>query len=456
MLTDCNVQPIAFTPLGRRQLVAEFDGGRITSDAGALLLREAAGRSRLFERMAACLPDPREPSMVEHDQQTMLAQRVLGIACGWEDLNDHHGLRDDPLMQVASGRVASDRGADERRPLASPATLCRLENRVGRGACVELSKLLVELFIESFADSPPDELVLDFDATDDPVHGDQEGRFFHGYYDGYCYLPLYVFCGERLLVSYLRPSNIDASKHSRAILKLLVTRLRQAWPGVKIVFRGDSGFCRWRLMRWCDRHGVGYVIGLARNKVLERIAEPFMQQAKRQYEQTKEKQRVFTEFDYAAGTWDRPRRVIHKAEHNSQGDNPRFVVTNLADDPQAGEAQALYDQTYCARGEMENRIKEQQLGLFAGRTSCHKFAANQFRLLLSSFAYTLIETLRRVALAGTELARAQATTIRTKLLKVGAVVVSSVRRTVLRLSSAYPLKDLFRQAARRLTRVRLE
>jgi hypothetical protein len=445
--TDCNSDTIAFTPLGRRELLAQFDGGRITSDAGALLLREVAGRSKLFERMAAAVPDPRDPAMVEHDQRTMLAQRVLGIACGWEDLNDHHGLRVDPLMQVAS-----DRDADEGRPLASPATLCRLENRVGRGACVELSKLLVELFIESF-DSPPPELVLDFDATDDPVHGGQEGRFFHGYYDGYCYLPLYVFCGERLLVSYLRPSNIDASKHSRAILKLLVTRLRRAWPGVKITFRGDSGFCRWRLMRWCDRHDVGYVIGLARNKVLEKLGEPFLLQAKRQYEQTKQKQRIFTTFDYAAGTWDHARRVIHKAEHNSQGDNPRFIVTNQGEEPQA-----LYDRVYCARGEMENRIKEQQLGLFAGRTSCHAFQANQLRLLLSSFAYTLIETLRRTALAGTELARAQATTIRTKLLKIGAVVTTSVRRIVLRLSSAYPLKDLFEQAARRLLvrHVRLE
>ena len=440
MRTHCNPQAIAFTPLGRRQLLAQFDGGTITSDAGALLLREVAGRSKLFERMAAAVPDPRDPAMVEHEQQTMLAQRVLGIACGWEDLNDHHGLRVDPLMQVAS-----DRGADESRPLASPATLCRLENRVDRRACVDLSKLLVELFVESFGDTPPEELVLDFDATDDPVHGGQEGRFFHGYYDSYCYLPLYVFCGEKLLVSYLRPSNIDAAKHSRAILKLLADRLRQAWPGVRIVFRGDSGFCRWKLMRWCDRHDVGYVIGLARNKVLERMATPFMGRAKQLYEQTKQKQRIFTTFQYAAGTWDRERRVIHKAEHNSQGENPRFVVTNLTD-----ESQALYDEVYCARGEMENRIKEQQLGLFAGRTSCHKFVANQFRLLLSSFAYTLIETLRRTALAGTELARAQATTIRTKLLKIGAVVVSSVRRLVLRLSSAYPLKDLFEQAARRL------
>lgn len=446
MPTDCNSAAIAFTPLARREVLAQFDGGRMTSDAGALLLREVASESKLFQRMAACVPDPREPGMIEHDQRTMLAQRVLGIACGWEDLNDHHGLRVDPLMQVAS-----DRDASEDRPLASPATLCRLENRVDHGACVELSKLLVEQFIETF-DSPPRELILDFDATDDPIHGGQEGRFFHGYYDSYCYLPLYVFCGEKLLVSYLRPSNIDAAKHSRAILKLLVTRLRQGWPNVKIIFRGDSGFCRWKLLRWCDRHGVDYIIGLARNKVLEKLGEPFMLQAQQQYGQTNQKQRIFTRFDYAAGTWDRERPVILKAEHNSQGDNPRFVVTSLK-----GEAQQLYDEVYCARGEMENRIKEQQLGLFAGRTSCHKFIANQFRLLLSSFAYTLIETLRRTALAGTELARAQTTTIRAKLLKIGAVVVSSVRRIVLRLSSAYPLKDLFEKAARRLvSNVRLE
>jgi hypothetical protein len=435
--TDCNPEPIAFTPLANRQLIAQFDGGRITSDAGALLLREVARKAKLFERMAAAVPDPRDPAMIEHDQQTLFAQRVLGIACGWEDLNDHHGLRVDPLMQVAA-----ERDADETRPLASPATLCRLENRVDRRSCVELSKLLVELFIESFDGQPPEELILDFDATDDPVHGNQEGRFFHGYYDNYCYLPLYVFCGERLLVSYLRPANIDGAHHSRAILKLLVRRLRQAWPTVRIVFRGDSGFCRWRLLRWCDRHDVGYVIGLARNKVLERMAEPFMAQAKQQYEQTKQKQRIFTEFRYAAGSWDRERRVIHKAEHNSQGDNPRFIVTN-----QTREPQPLYDEVYCARGEMENRIKEQQLGLFAGRTSCHKFVANQVRLLLSSFAYTLIEALRRTALAGTELARAQAGTIRTKLLKIGAVVVKSVRRIVLRLSSAYPLQTLFQQVA---------
>jgi Transposase DDE domain group 1 len=445
--TDCNSSSITFTPLGRRQLRADFNGGKITSDAGALLLREVAARLNLFQRMARAIPDPRDPELIEHEQQTMLAQRVLGIACGWEDLNDHHGLRIDPLMQVAT-----EREVDEERPLASPATLCRLENRISHASCVKLSRLLVELFIESF-DRPPNELILDFDATDNPIHGNQEGRFFHGYYDNYCYLPLYVFCGQKLLVCHLRPSNIDAAQHSRAILKLLVDRLRQQWPGVKIIFRGDSGFCRWRLMRWCDRHGVDYVVGLARNPRLEKMGGPFMQQAQRQYEQTGEDQRLFTEFAYAAETWDRQRRVIHKAEHNRHGDNPRFVVTSLGD-----PAQSLYDHRYCARGEMENRIKEQQLGLFAGRTSCHHFAANQFRLLLSSFAYTLIQTLRCTVLQGTELATAQAGTIRTRLLKIGALVVTSVRRIVVRLSSAYPLKELFYQAAGRLImpRVQLE
>ena len=446
MPTDCNTNAITFAPLGRRRVLAEFDGGAITSDAGALLLREVARPMRLFERLADAIPDPRDPARIEHDQQTLLAQRIIAIACGWEDLNDHHGLRLDPLMQVAT-----ERGVDEQSPLASPATLCRLENRIDRKTCFALSKLLVEIFIESF-DAPPDELILDFDATDDPIHGQQEGRFFHGYYDGYCYLPLYVFCGQKLLVSYLRPSNIDAAKHSRVILKLLVTRLRQVWPKVKIIFRGDSGFCRWKLMRWCDRHDVGYIVGLARNQVLEKLAEPLMLQAKQQYEQTKQKQRIFGEFQYAAGPWDKERRVIHKAEHSSQGDNPRFIVTNLS-----GEPQALYDEVYCARGEMENRIKEQQLGLFAGRTSCHHFLSNQFRLLLSSFAYVLIQTLREKALAGTELATAQVSTIRTKLLKIGAVVISSVRRIVLHLSSSYPLKTLLQEVARKLmSQVQLE
>jgi hypothetical protein len=436
--TDCNRDAIGFAPLGRRQVLAQFDGGAITSDAGALLLREVARRMRLFERLAAVIPDPRDPSKIEHDQQTLLAQRVIAIACGWEDLNDHHGLRTDPLMQVAS-----ERNVDPDRPLASPATLCRLENRISRKSCFDLSALMVELFIESF-DSPPDELTLDFDATDDPVHGKQEGRFFHGYHDCYCYLPLYVFCGQKLLVAYLRPSNIDAAKHSRAILMLLVRRLRQAWPGVKIIVRGDSGFCRWRMMRWCDRHGVDYVLGLARNPVLEKMTQPHLFEAQKQYEQTKEPQRHFHELTYAANSWDRPRRVIHKAEYNSQGDNPRYVVTSLPDPPQQ-----LYEHRYCARGEMENRLKECQGDLFADRTPTPTMRANQLRLWLSSLAYMLMCAVRRIGLAGTKLARATCGTIRLALLKLGARVTISVRRVKLAFASSCPDADIFATAARR-------
>ncbi len=278
------------------------------------------------------------------------------------------------------------------------------------------------------------------------MHGLQQGRFFHGYYGDWCFLPLYVFCGEQLLVSYLRPSNIDVAKHAWAILKLLVTRLRAAWPGGKIIFRGDSGFCRCKMLRWCERHGVDYIVGLAKNSRLLALAADSMQSAAAQWESTQQKQRIFGWLDYAAGTWDRARRVIAKAEHSAQGANPRFVVTSLE-----GDAGALYDEVYCARGEMENRIKEQQLGLFADRTSCHGWWANQFRLLLSAAAYVLMETIRRVGLCGTELARAQVTTIRLKVLKIGAVILRNTRRIRLLFSSAYPYHELFGSMLRKLS-----
>jgi hypothetical protein len=280
----------------------------------------------------------------------------------------------------------------------------------------------------------------------DRVHGLQQGRFFHGYYGDWCFLPLYVFCGEQLLVSYLRPSNIDGAKHAWAILKLLVARLRAAWPKVKILFRGDSGFCRWKMLRWCERHGVDYIVGLAKNPRLLALADRLRQSAAAQFESTKEKQRHFGCIEYAAASWDRARRVIAKAEHNAQGANPRFVVTSLE-----GDAQQLYDELYCARGEMENRIKEQQLGLFADRTSCHGWWANQFRLLLSAAAYVLMETIRRVGLCGSELARAQVSTIRLKVLKIGTVILRNTRRIRLLFSSAYPYQELFASMLRRLS-----
>ena len=438
-MTECNASPITFSSLGRRKVQADFRGGRLTSDAGAMLLREVDRRIGLIDAMASCIPDRRDPAKVRHGVRTMLAQRVFALAMGYEDGNDHQDLRNDPLLQLVAGR-----DVDPGRPLACPPTLCRLENGVGRAALASLSEVFVEQFIASH-DRPPEEIVLDFDATDDPVHGEQEGRFFHGFYDHYCFLPLYVFCGDQLLVAYLRPAKIDPAKHSRGILKLLVRRLRGVWPGVRIVVRADSGFCRWRLLRWCDRRDVGYIIGLARNPVVAGLAEATLELARRRFDVTGEKQRLFGEVEYAAATWDRPRRVIVKGEHGARGANPRFVVTSLA-----GEPEALYDGLYCRRGDMENRIKEQQLDLFAGRTSCHGFLANGFRLLLSSAAYVLVETLRRLGLRSTELAKAQAGTIRVKLLKIGARITCSVRRVVLHLASGYPLQHLFRSVAERL------
>jgi hypothetical protein len=438
-MTECNADTLRFSRIGPKAVVADFHGGRLTTDAGALLLRELGERLGLFEALDQAIPDPRWLPIVIHDQKSMLAQRITAIALGYEDLNDHQALRSDPALQIAAGKVP-----DPGVLLASPPTLCRLENRVGRKSLVRVAEALVDQFIAAHP-QPPGHLTLDFDATDDPIHGEQECRFFHGYYDHHCFLPLYVFCGDELLVAYLRPSDIDAAKHARAVLKLLVGKLRRAWPAVKITIRGDSGFCRWRTMRWCDSNGIGYVLGLARNVVLQREARDEIERAERQFGRTGQPQRIFGSFSYAAGSWDRRRRVIAKAEHNAQGANPRFVVTNVPGDPQE-----LYEDVYCQRGEMENRIKEQQLGLFADRTSCHRFLANQFRLLLSSAAYVLVQALRRTALAGTGLARAQVGTIRLRLLKVAARVVVSVRRVAFHLASSYPYRAEFREAFGRL------
>lgn len=434
-MTECNTKHIRFSSIGRKSLLADFTGEHITSDAGALLLREADRKLGLTESLAKRITDPREQDQVIHSVVRMLRQRIYGIALGYEDLNDHATLREDELFKIL---------AESSENLASTPTLCRFENWVDRESLVRMSTALVDTFIASFA-TPPEELILDFDATDDAVHGNQEGRFFHGYYDNYCFLPLYVFCGDRLLVAYLRPSNINAAKHSWAILSLLVKRFREVWPNVRIIVRGDSGFARWREMRWCDRNGVDYIFGLARNPVLERLARPWTECAKECYGVSEEKERIFGEFGYAADTWDKERRIIVKAEHTSKGANPRFVVTNLE-----GEAQYLYDEIYCQRGEMENRIKEQQLDLFSDRTSAHRFVTNQLRLLLASAAYVLVEHIRRVGLANTELADAQCGTIRLKLFKLGARIVKSVRRIVIHIASCYPYAQLLRSVSERL------
>jgi len=435
-MTKCRQSAWSFPSCKSRQIHAAFDGGAVSSDGGALLLRAADRKLRLSESLQGALRDTRRRASCDHSQQVLLRQRIYGLALGYEDLNDHTTLREDLSLQTA---------VDADQPLASAATLCRLEQRADRDAAWAMAAILVDQFIRSQRRAPV-ELVLDFDATDDPVHGQQEGRFFHGYYRHYCFLPLYVFCGDQVLVSYLRPSNIDGARHAWAVLALLVKRLRAAWPQVRIILRADSGFCRWRMLRWCEDHGVGYIVGLAKNARLNALATALQEQAERQFQQTDSKQRLFGELTYAAATWDRPRRVLAKAEHSGQGRNPRYVVTTLTGDPQE-----LYDKAYCARGEMENRIKEQQLDLFAGRTSCRHWWANQFRLLLSSMAYVLVEAIRRLGLTGTALARAQCGTIRLKLLKIGAVIRRNSRRVYFHLSSAYPEQDLFRRVAQRLS-----
>ncbi len=426
---------IEFGRLGRRVVEGRFDGGSMTSDAGVMLLGATDRKLGLVAAAARCIADPRNPALITHGVMDMLRQRVYGLALGWEDLNDHQALRQDVAMQTAVG-VDDD--------IASAPTLCRLEKWADKTTAWKLHAVLVEQFIASFTTAPT-ELMLDFDATDNPLYGQQEGRFFHGYYDSYCYLPLYVFYGQQLLCAYLRPSRIDGAKHAAAILKLMVRRLRQAWPDVRIVFRADSGFCRQRILNYCERAGVQYIIGLARNARLQQVTE-FMELAmKDAFEQTGVKQREIGEFMYGAQSWAKERRVITRLEYGEQGNNPRYVVTNLTADPQA-----LYDDVYCQRGEAENRIKEAQVGLFATRTSCQQFQSNQLRVLLAALSYVLIERLRTLALKGTKLATAQVDTLRIKLLKLAAVVTRNTRRIRLYLASNWPNADIFAAAMRQL------
>jgi len=435
-VTKCNQRIVEFPSTKRRKVQASFTGGEVTSDGGVMLLRQVDRRLGLTEAVSQSLTESRRRASCKHSLKSLLRQRVYALALGYEDLNDHESLRHDPAFQTAVERDDS---------LASSPTLCRWENRADRETAWAIHRVMVDEFINSF-ERPPSELILDFDATDDAIHGHQEGGFFHGYYDHYCFLPLYVYCEDRLLVSYLRPSNIDGAKHAWAILSLLVRRFRQQWPDVEIIFRGDSGFCRWRMLAWCDRHDVGYIAGIAKNERLKRLAAPLLEAAELGFADTGEKQRLFGDIVYGARTWDKQRRVIVKAEHASKGSNPRFVVTNLG-----GDAEDLYDRLYCARGDMENRIKEQQLDLLADRTSCHRWWSNQLRLLLSGLAYILLEAIRRLALARTELARAQAGTIRLRLLKIGAVILRNTRRVRLLLSSSYPYQELFFKVAARIS-----
>ena len=470
MDTQCNPTQLEFHALGRREVVGKFDGGNITSDAGGLLLRETEKRTGIIAGFAKCFEDLRKPEMIEHTVTELVGQRIYGLALGYEDLNDHDDLRCDPLFAVLVGKEDPEgekrvRSQDRGKAAAGKSTLNRLELTPGEPTAAELrykkiiinseqlDRLFVNVFLQAHAEAP-EEIVLDVDATDDPLHGNQEGRFFHGYYMNYCYLPLYIFCGEFLLCARLRPSNIDASEGTVEELERIIEQIRDTWPGVKIIVRGDSGYCRDNIMTWCEAHGIDYVLGFAKNERLKAMIADELHQAQQQYEETKVASRVFKDLRYQTReSWTRERRVVAKAEHLDKGSNPRFIVSSI--EPERMDARTLYEELYCERGDMENRIKEQQLWLFADRTSAGKMRANQIRLYFSSAAYLLMQALRRLGLQGTQMAAAQCNTIRLKLLKVGAQVKVTVRKVWISLAGGYPYADLFYQVFRNLRAVTL-
>jgi hypothetical protein len=450
--------------------VAHFDGGDITSDAGGLMLREVEQRTGILQKFAACFVDYRNAEAIEHPVEDLVAQRVYGLCLGYEDLNDHDQLRTDPVLAAMVGktdlkgehrREAKDRG----KALAGKSTLNRLELTRADASTEErykkvsmspemIDQLMVDHFMDAYPD-PPSQIILDLDATDDPLHGHQEGRFFHGYYDCYCYLPLYIFCDEFLLSAQLRSSSVDPAKGALTDLKRIVAQIRKKWRRVHILVRGDSGFCRDAIMDWCERQGIDYVFGLAKNARLLKEIKEELKAAEVESAKTGEMARIFKNLRYQTlqKTWSRTRRVVAKAEHLNKGSNPRFVVTSLA--ARSFPAPVLYETIYCARGEMENRIKEQQSGLFADRTSTATMRGNQLRLYFSSIGYILMHDLRRLALKGTDLEQAQCTTIRLKLLKIGAQIHVSVRRVWIRMAAGYPYKEAFQQAFDNLQQIPL-
>jgi len=447
-MTDCIQSGFAFEACGKREIVVRFDGGTISSDGGAFLLRQTDQRLNLLPRLAECFLDGRNQEQVEHSILEMLSQRIYGLALGYEDINDHEQLRKDPVFGILAGRKELE------EPLAGKSTLNRMELGAGTKDRYKkitfwkdaIDELLVKVFVESYAQAPA-QIILDVDTTDLPLHGNQEGRFFHGYYGNYCYLPLYIFCGEHVLCARLREANHDAAFGSLQEIRRIIAQIRGAWPEVQIILRGDSGFCRNELMSWCESQGVEFVFGLARNQKLRRIIGAQMHEATQQWQQSGQSARVFSEFDYQAkktkkGGWDGERRVVAKAEQIDGKENPRFVVTSLTS--AAWAAQALYEELYCARGDMENRIKE-QFSLFADRVSSETMRANQMRLYLSAMAYILVSGLRRLGLQATELAEAQVSTIRTKLLKIGAQIRVTVRKVWVSMASSYPWQDLYRR-----------
>jgi hypothetical protein len=468
VITECTQRSFEFQPLCGRQVTARFDGGQITSDAGALLLREVEDRSGILRQFAHCFEDFRDPELVEFTVEQLLKQRVFALCLGYEDLNDHDQVRHDPLLAVLAGRPdpsGQDRADPRDRgiPLAGKSTLNRLELTPPRAQAKhrykkiaarhgQIDRFFVDTFLE-LTSQPPEEIILDLDATDDPLHGHQLGRFFHGHYGGYCYLPLYIFCGEHLLCGTLRTADIDACAGACKQVQRIVAQIRARWPRVRIILRADSGFCRERLMTWCERNLVDYVFGLAKNARLSRIIGRELHEAQQEFAATGQAARKFADFTYRTRkSWSRERRVVGKAEHLPKGANPRFVVTSLS--TAAREARALYEDLYAARGEMENRIKEQQMCLFADRTSCQTMRANQLRLWLSGVAYTLLRALREHGLRETPLAHARCDTIRLKLLKIGALVRVTVRRVWFALAEGYPYQAIFAQVFDNLARWR--
>jgi hypothetical protein len=448
-MTECNQSTFGFEACGRREIVARFDGGTISSDGGAFLLRQTDKRLNLLPRLAQCFLDGRSPARIEHTVLEMVSQRVYGLALGYEDINDHEQLRSDPVFGILAGREDLD------EPLAGKSTLNRMELGTGSGDRYKkitfwkdaLDELLVTMFVESHQ-TAPEEIVLDVDTTDLPLHGKQEGRFFHGYYGNYCYLPLYIFCGEHVLCARLREANRDAASGSLAEIRRIVTQVRAAWPDVRIVLRGDSGFCREEIMKWCEASRVHFVLGLPKNKRLRKIIGAQMHEATLAWQQTGKPARVFTDFAYRTQqSWSRERRVVAKAEHIDGKENPRFVVTSLS--AEVCPSKVLYEEKYCLRGDMENRIKE-QFSLFADRVSAETIRANQMRLYLSAMAYILVSGLRRLGLKSTELAQAQVSTIRTKLLKIGAQIRITARKVWVSMASSYPWQGLYRQVCTNL------
>jgi hypothetical protein len=466
MTTQCTNATLTFQPLGSRDVLARFDGGAVTSDGGALLLGEAERLTGALRQFAACFTDYRDPDAIEHTVLQLVSQRVYGLALGYEDLNDHDLLRRDPLLATLVGKTDPTgqnrlRAQDKGKPLAGKSTLNRLEltppdatadsryqKIVAQPEAIE--RLFVDLFLQAYP-TPPRAIVLDLDATDDPLHGHQEGRFFHGYYKEFCYLPLYIFCGEHLLVAKLRTADNDASWGTVEILDWLIPRIRAAWPQVRITLRADSGFCRDAIMAWCEAHGVDYLFGLAKNSRLVEAIQAEQADAHARYLQTGVAARVFADLSYQTrDSWSQARRVVGKAEYLPKGPNPRFVVTSLPVAERA--ARVLYEEDYCARGEMENRIKEQQLMLFADRTSTAWLRSNQLRLWFSALAYVLVQAVRRLGLAGTQLAQAQCGSIRLWLFKIGAVVRVTVRKVWVSLASACPYREVFTQVYMNLRR----